>query len=165
MYTILNERYLKFELYNGYQYTEGASSEREMTGQKKRNPESLSRSQFSKAQVVFDLSSFNLERTDKKFFQGNRIMRNLNELDKDIDSTRREILTQRLNYYQYRPSYFTYLFRKDSLIMPREVYHHKQYRDSVARLPYIPKTNPVVEAKPAVSSVSPPAAKADGTKA
>ncbi|MCD9018275.1 LptF/LptG family permease [Parachryseolinea silvisoli] len=165
MYTILNERYLKFELYNGYQYTEGASSEREMTGQKKRNPESLSRSQFSKAQVVFDLSSFNLERTDKKFFQGNRIMRNLNELDKDIDSTRREILTQRLNYYQYRPSYFTYLFRKDSLIMPREVYHHKQYRDSIARLPYIPKTNPVVEAKPAVSSVSPPPAEADGTKA
>jgi lipopolysaccharide export system permease protein len=169
MYTILNERYLKFELYNGYQYTEGASSEREMTGQKKRNPESLSRSQFSKAQVVFDLSSFNLERTDKKFFQGNRIMRNLNELNKDIDSTRREILTQRLNYYQYRPSYFTYLFRKDSLIMPGEVYHHKQYRDSVARLPYIPKTSPVAEtkpeAKPAVPSVSLPAAKVDGTKA
>jgi lipopolysaccharide export system permease protein len=168
MYTILNERYLKFELYNGYQYTEGASSEREMTGQKKRNPESLSRSQFSKAQVVFDLSSFNLERTDKKFFQGNRIMRNLNELDKDIDSTKREILTQRLNYYQYRPSYFTYLFRQDSLIMPREVYRHKQYRDSVARLPYIPKTNPVVdtkpEVKPAVPSVTPPAAKADGTQ-
>ena len=168
MYTILNERYLKFELYNGYQYTEGASSEREMTGQKKRNPESLSRSQFSKAQVVFDLSSFNLERTDKKFFQGNRIMRNLNELNKDIDSTKREILTQRLNYYQYRPSYFTYLFRQDSLIMPREVYRHKQYRDSVARLPYIPKTNPVVdtksEVKPAVPSVTPPAAKADGTQ-
>jgi lipopolysaccharide export system permease protein len=170
MYTILNERYLKFELYNGYQYTEGASSEREMTGQKKRNPESLSRSQFSKAQVVFDLSSFNLERTDKKFFQGNRIMRNLNELNKDIDSTQREILTQRLNYYQYRPSYFTYLFRRDSLTMPRDVYNHKQYRDSVARLPYIPKTDPVPEtsaaAKPATPPpVTTPAAKIDGTAA
>ncbi|MBT1690614.1 LptF/LptG family permease [Dawidia soli] len=164
MYTILNERYLKFELYNGFQYTEGASNEREMTGQKKRNPESLSRSQFSKAQVVFDLSSFNLERTDKKFFQGNRIMRNLNELDQDIDSTQREILTQRLNYYQYRPSYFTYLFRRDSLIMPREVYNHKQHRDSVARLPYIPKTNPVAETKPATSPATKPAAKADDIK-
>lgn len=164
MYTILNERYLKFELYNGFQYTEGASNEREMTGQKKRNPESLSRSQFSKAQVVFDLSSFNLERTDKKFFQGNRIMRNLNELDQDIDSTQREILTQRLNYYQYRPSYFTYLFRRDSLVMPREVYNHKQYRDSVARLPYIPKTNPVAETKPATLPATKPAAKADDVK-
>jgi lipopolysaccharide export system permease protein len=139
MYTILNERYLKFELYDGYQYTEGSTNERDMTGQKKKNPESLSRSQFSRAQIVFDLSSFNLERTDKKFFQGNRIMRNLSELNKDIDSTYREILGQRLNYYQYRPNYFTYYFKRDTVIMPQEVYHYRQYRDSVSRIAYMPK--------------------------
>src|SRR3989337_4140897 len=47
---ILNERYLKFELFNGYNYTEGASDEREMTGNKNVSPESLSRSTFSKTE-------------------------------------------------------------------------------------------------------------------
>lgn len=139
MYTILNERYLKFELFKGYNYTEGASSEREMTGQKKKNNESLSRFKFDKSQVVFDLSSFNLERTDKKWFQGNRIMRNLNELNGDIDSIKRDVLTQKLNYYQYKPSYFNYYTRNDSLVFPKEIYEHKQRRDSLARLPYLDK--------------------------
>src|SRR5690349_12089399 len=44
MYTILNERYLKFELFNGYNYTEGASEEQEMTGQKNKVNETLTRS-------------------------------------------------------------------------------------------------------------------------
>ena len=39
--------------------------------------ESISRSKFTKTQVVFDLSSFKLQTTDKKWFQGNRIMRNI----------------------------------------------------------------------------------------
>src|SRR5215204_5712293 len=57
MYTILNERYLKFELYNGYNYIEGAGNERDLTGgQTRANNESMSRSKFSKTQVVFDLS-------------------------------------------------------------------------------------------------------------
>ena len=34
MYTILNERYLKFELFNGYNYIEGAGNERDVTGQR-----------------------------------------------------------------------------------------------------------------------------------
>ena len=58
MSTILNERYLKFELFDGYNYTEGASSEKEMTGQKNSKAETLTRSKFDKTQVVFDLSSF-----------------------------------------------------------------------------------------------------------
>src|SRR5690606_15324389 len=95
MTTILNERYLKFELFNGFNYTEGASSEQEMTGQKKNTrKETLTRSQFYKTQVVFDLSSFQLSRTDKKWFEGNRIMRNLSELNMDIDSMNREVLQQ-----------------------------------------------------------------------
>lgn len=137
MQTILNERYLKFELFNGFNYTEGASNEREVVGQKRnRNSETLSRSKFAKTQVVFDLSSFQMDRTDKKWFQSNRIMRNLGQLDGDIDSIRREILNQRLNHYLYRPSYFSYYFRKDTTIMPPEVFRHKLYRDSINSLPY-----------------------------
>jgi lipopolysaccharide export system permease protein len=147
MYTILNERYLKFELFNGYNYTEGASSERDLTGQKKRNAESMSRYKFGKTQVVFDLSSFQLQRTDKQWFQGNRMMRNMNQLDADIDSMRREILSQRLSQYQFRQTFFNYYAKKDSLVMPREVYQHKLYKDSLERVKYMDK----------VTDIAPPA--------
>lgn len=141
MYTILNERYLKFELFRGYNYTEGGSSEREMAGQKARSgAETLSRTKFDKTQVVFDLSSFQLERTDKKWFQGNRIMRNLTELNSDMDSIRREILGQRLNYYSSRLSHFSYYGKKDSLVLPLEVYRYQRHRDSVNNLPYEDKS-------------------------
>ncbi|MBL0743667.1 LptF/LptG family permease [Chryseolinea lacunae] len=142
MYTILNERYLKFELFNGYRYTEGTSNEREMTGQRTTNPEALTRSKFAKSQVVFDLSSFQLQNTDKKWFQGNRIMRNLTELGSDMDSINIEILNQQLNYYQNKVSFFSYYMKRDSLILPDDIYDYKVYRDSINRIPYLSKGSP-----------------------
>lgn len=143
MYTILGERYLKFELFNGYRYTEGTSNEREMTGQRNANPQALSRSKFAKSQVVFDLSSFALQSTDKKWFQGNRIMRNMSELASDIDSINIEVLNQQLNYYQNKPSFFTYYHKHDSLVMPPDIQAYKTYRDSINRIPYLSKVSPV----------------------
>ncbi|SHG49033.1 lipopolysaccharide export system permease protein [Chryseolinea serpens] len=143
MYTILGERYLKFELFNGYRYTEGTSNEREMTGQRNANPQALSRSKFAKSQVVFDLSSFALQSTDKKWFQGNRIMRNMSELSSDIDSINVEVLNQQLNYYQNKQAFFTFYQRHDSLTMPPEIQAYKIYRDSINRIPYMNKISPV----------------------
>ena len=111
MYTILNEQYLKLELFDGYNYTEGSSSEQEMTGQRNYRDNkggTLSRSKFAKTQIVFDLSSFQFSRTDKKWFQGNRIMRNLNELQYDIDSINLEIDNAQLALKNNRKSFFTY---------------------------------------------------------
>lgn len=138
MYTIMGERYLKFELFNGFHYVEGAANQRDMggKGRAKKNDESLSRSEFDKLQFVFDLSSFQLQQTDKKWFQGNRIMRNLGELDSDIDSLQREVLNLRVNHYLGRPDYFNFYLRGDSIVMPPEVYRQKRYRDSIASLPY-----------------------------
>lgn len=137
MSTILDERYIKFELFNGYNYSEGSSSEREMTGQKSSQDETLTRSKFYKTQVVFDLSSFQLSRTDKKWFETNRIMRNLAELDTDIDSINHKVLQQELNHYLYKPTYFSY-FNKDSVTMPQYVWDFKQIRDSISRYKYMP---------------------------
>lgn len=159
MSTILNERYLKFELFNGYNYTEGAGSEKEMTGRGNTKGETLTRSKFYKTQVVFDLSSFKLERTDKKWFESNRIMRNLSELDVDIDSINREVLQQELNHFLYKPTYFTY-FNKDSVTMPKYLRDFKNVRDSINRFKYMPKKEPgqapvTREAAPARAPVNP----------
>src|SRR5688572_21993885 len=57
MYTILNERYLKFELYSGYNYTEGTTAGSQPA--RGNSPkETLGRTKFYKNQVVYDLSSF-----------------------------------------------------------------------------------------------------------
>jgi lipopolysaccharide export system permease protein len=135
MYTILNERYLKFELFDGFDYREGTADQKDLGG-KKSDGESLSKTSFSKMQVVFDLSSFQLQTTDKKWFQGNRIMRNLAELNLDIDSVKTQVLNQKVNHYLYRPTYFNYLLKKDSLIMPEDVYRQKLKRDSISKIPY-----------------------------
>lgn len=135
MYTILNERYLKFELFDGFDYREGTADQKDLGG-KKSDGESLSKTSFSKMQVVFDLSSFQLQTTDKKWFQGNRIMRNLAELNQDIDSVKTQVLNQKVNHYLYRPTYFNYLLKKDSLVMPEDVYRQKLKRDSISKIPY-----------------------------
>jgi lipopolysaccharide export system permease protein len=142
MYTILNERYLKFELFDGYRYSEGGTSEREVAGKGRASSETLTRTQFGKTQMVFDLSSFNFARTDKKWFQGNRIMRNLSELESDKDSIRNQILGQRLNYYQYKPSYFAFYNKQEKLVLPQELEVYQHYRDSLTAVKYKSDYNP-----------------------
>jgi lipopolysaccharide export system permease protein len=135
MSTILNERYLKFELFNGYNYSEGAN-EREMSGTQNTPNESMSRSKFARTEVVFDLSSYDLKRTDKKWFESNRIMRNMSELNHDIDSINEEVLQQQLNLYTFKNSYFSHFTKRDSVSMPEHVYQFKLKRDSLERLKF-----------------------------
>lgn len=129
MYTILQERYLKLELFNGYNYTEGASSEQDLSGKKRTSGgDTFSRSQFAKTQVVFDLSSFQLETTDPKLFQGNRLMRNISELQTDMDSVDREVLETRLKHYEYRRNFFSYFSTTDTAMLPQELREYKAKR-------------------------------------
>ena len=138
MFSIVNERYLKFELFDGYNYTEGAHNAQEITGRKSGRVanETLTRSRFTRSEVIFDLSSYDLKRTDKKWFESNRIMRNLKELDYDIDSIDDLALQQRLNYYTFQPTYFRYLNKKTSVVMPPEVLRFRDKRDSLNGLKY-----------------------------
>lgn len=129
MYTIMQERYLKLELFKGYNYTEGASSEQDLSGRKRGSSNNtFSRSQFAKTQVVFDLSSFQMDKTDKKLFQGNRLMRNISELETDMDSVDNEVLDARLNHYEYRKTYFNFYSAQDTAKLPEELQLHKAER-------------------------------------
>lgn len=98
MYTIYNDRYLKLELYNGNYYSEE---------EKKKEPiNQLFRSKFDRMDIVFNLSSFDMNRTDVELFQNNRQMKNVNELNDDIDSLRRSAYDARTNCVSgIRPSY------------------------------------------------------------
>lgn len=129
MYTIMQERYLKLELFNGYNYTEGASSEQDLSGRKRSGSRNtFSRSQFAKTQVVFDLSSFQLETTDKKLFQGNRLMRNIGELETDMDSVDYEVLEARLKSYESRRGFFSMYGTNQPVLLPEDLEYYKAIR-------------------------------------
>ncbi|MBL7835173.1 MAG: LptF/LptG family permease [Cyclobacteriaceae bacterium] len=151
MYTIMQERYLKLELFKGYNYTEGASSQQDLSGKKRSTSgETFSRSQFAKTQVVFDLSSFQLETTDPKLFQGNRMMRNISELQSDMDSVDREILETRLKHYEYRRNLFTYFSTTDTMALPQDLREYKAIRKAQ---PSILSPDPVTVAPVPVAQV------------
>lgn len=129
MYTIMQERYLKLELFNGYNYTEGASSEQDLSGKKRSGTRNtFSRTQFDKTQVVFDLSSFQLEKTDPNLFRGNRLMRNISELETDMDSVDYEVLEARLNHYEYKKSLFSLYGTLDPIPLPEDLRQYKAIR-------------------------------------
>lgn len=132
MTSILNDRYLKLELFEGYNYREGAS-EQEVSG---RNDavETMSKTKFHRSTMVFDLSSFDLARTDKKWFQGNRIMRNMNELDVDMDSIKRDEGKQLLSLFEGKEAFFRFHRKSDSMVMTPVVAEARRRRDSVMRL-------------------------------
>lgn len=138
MYTIFNEQYLKLELFKGYNYSEGNSSQ-DISGQQG-SVDSQRKTKFDKTQVIFDLSSFALGKTDKKWFQNNRMMRNLGELQTDMDSTGREINTVYLNVYESRKQFFSYF--KDSISLPQDLAAFKHRSDSIKRAKHDPTSYP-----------------------
>ncbi len=85
MYTILNDRYLIFELFSGNYYSETRKAEfnrgRGFTG-----VNDLLRNEFSEMKLVMSMASFDLNRTKQELFANNRLMKNVEELAYDIDS-------------------------------------------------------------------------------
>ncbi len=132
MTTILNEQYLKLELFNGNNYSEGSSTEKDMTGTEG-SKETFSKTRFAKTQIVFDLSSFSMMRTDKKWFEGNRIMRNVSELRLDMDSVQGQIYEQQLGIYTVQENLFQYHQHTDTIKLPSALQNIKDRRDSISK--------------------------------
>lgn len=132
MYTILNEQYLKMELYDGYDFTEGTGGQG--VGGQVSNQQSLQKTHFTKMEIVFDLSSFGLARTEKRWFQGNRIMRSVWQLDGDMDSLQTEINQNDLNGYNMQFSMFAFHHKGDTLDVPKKIKVYKRYRDSLNKV-------------------------------
>ena len=126
MYTILNDQYLKLELFSGYNYSEDTKLDPNTPTQ------TLSKTKFDKTQIVFDLSSFGMNRTDKKWFQGNRLMRNIWELEMDMDSVGRRVKDNQLNEFTVmRDQLFAYHQKRDTLALPPVLAKHQRMRDSL----------------------------------
>jgi len=84
MYTINNDNYLVLELYRGKSYHTGFALPDQQASVKV--SDEFMRTKFSSNKLIFSLESFGMNRTDKTLFANNKIMRNINQLEKDIDS-------------------------------------------------------------------------------
>lgn len=147
MYTILNDQFLKLELFSGYNYNEGSAQGKDAMGMPDAG-QTMSKMKFDKTQIVFDLSSFGLNRTDKKWFQGNRIMRNLNELERDMDSIGRNVMNQELSrFITTRNNMFNYHHKFDTLPLPGVLQRHKAILDSAAKKGSEPATSKLMPTK------------------
>lgn len=82
MYTIMEDRYLVMKLFNGNSYSELIENQTV-------NKQQFVRSNFTTSQIMFNLESFTLQRTQEDLFKANKIMRNISQLADDVDSLNR----------------------------------------------------------------------------
>lgn len=108
MYTINQERYLVFELFNGESYTELTQEGR------RRNEAGFQRDKFEHSKMVFSLASFDMNRTKEELFAGNRLMKNVSQLQVASDSMRQEVQQLMKNTEQSASQYYFYRNRNNS---------------------------------------------------
>ena len=132
MYTILNDQYLKFELFNGTHYLEGeASNVRRRSINKEIDIRPFTRTSFERSDIIFDLSSFGMTRTDEGLFASNRLMRNFSQLNSDLDSLQDDLYISDAEIYGVPKRYFSYGDIKEGVKVPIEVERVSKKRDSL----------------------------------
>ncbi|MFO7978766.1 MAG: LptF/LptG family permease [Bacteroidales bacterium] len=110
-----DERYLILSLYNGTNYQEG---EEDDLGDPERP---FQRMNFQQQYRKFDLSGFDLTRTDESLFKSNFRMLNLNQLVQVEDSLSRELKARKDDYiYKYKQR-LNFYARIDSALIHAEV--------------------------------------------
>jgi lipopolysaccharide export system permease protein len=85
------QRYLKFELFNGYSYTEGAPPAGLASTGAAPETKQLSRIAFSRSQIVYDLSSMDWVRSSVSVFSGLGVTKNMAQLSHGADSLRQQL--------------------------------------------------------------------------
>ena len=134
MYTVYNDRYLKFELYNGEHYLEGDVAKDSRGRNSHRIIKPLTRTRFERSEMLFDLSSFGMSRTDEGLFASNRLMRNFSQLNEDLDSLQINIYESESEIYTIPERYISYSSLKQNTETPPLVALAKARRDSIKAL-------------------------------
>ncbi|MEI6681463.1 MAG: LptF/LptG family permease [Bacteroidota bacterium] len=87
-----DKRFLVFRLFNGTNYEERV----DLRGNEVTRP--FQRTRFTEQYQMFDLSAFQLTRTDESLFKKNYEMQNVNQLSHSIDSIKGQLAEERKSY-------------------------------------------------------------------
>jgi lipopolysaccharide export system permease protein len=128
MYTINDNSYLVFELFNGNNYQEvsdglSSSSRTSYTSAAPSANESGSfmRNSFDNYKLVISLSSFGIKKSDEEAFKYHAYMKNVQELSVAADSVKRDYDATKKNLYPTSKQYFTYSFKTEDSTYLRNV--------------------------------------------
>ena len=103
MYNTPDERFLVMELENGEQFQEG----NRFSGSKSKAP--FVRTSFEKYIKIFDMSEFDINRTDEELFRTHYSMLSMGQLRTAIDSIDQQMLNRRNTVSNYIDQYITAL--------------------------------------------------------
>ncbi|MFC0263279.1 LptF/LptG family permease [Fontibacter flavus] len=126
MEPFFNDRYMRLTLYNGVSYKE-SRSQRGIN----EKPVDFSRTRFSENQIVFNLESFQLNRTPEDLWSTNRSIKNISQLRDGLDSMAFEVNS--IVYYNYltTESSYTYFGRDKRISPPKDIAEKKIIYDSL----------------------------------
>jgi lipopolysaccharide export system permease protein len=128
MYTIRNERYLVMELFNGHHYSEQEVKSNQRYGRNRNKPAPYARNKFDHSKFVFSMASFDLKRTKEELFAGNRLMKGVSQLKKDVDSLEKDI--KYAKYEAFTNLKMKYNYHLDDLKEPEEILPENYGRES-----------------------------------
>lgn len=125
MYSVLNNRYLMFELYNGKRY-----EERPKASAGSGNISEFVRNDFSHSKLVLSLASFDFKKSKEDLWTSHYYMKNVGQLKTDVDSMDTGLLDARVTVFDDAKRFFSRYYR-DRVKMPPEYASRKIYRDSL----------------------------------
>jgi lipopolysaccharide export system permease protein len=127
-----DKRYLELRLFNGYTYNESEPSQR-----RKGRSFPFLREQFKEDLIRFDLSIFQMAKTDERLYKKNYQMLNLEQLEAETDTLERELkrdrsfipnILFRSPFFDLKKSYSTELSEREK--------QHKQSSMQLAKTPH-----------------------------
>ncbi len=123
-----------FTLYDGYTYME-------ITDQKRfKETRPFERMKFSKQEMTFDLTEFQLNRTNEELFKSHYTMLNIKQLNKSIDSLSLQRI-ERINFYKEKfIKGYSYFGKNDtiidSLLVQRDSLYDDTTRKDILKYPF-----------------------------
>lgn len=126
MYSFMNQRYMALELFNGIRYEEAYKEkyqDRVDGGQFKRD-------EFDQNKIVFDLSSFDMNNTDKSLFRRSRLVQTRNDLKVGVDSMQRDFYVGQERMFSDVSNTFRYHFARKNVV-PKELSAKRSFYDSL----------------------------------
>lgn len=121
-----NDSYLSLTLYNGTSYQE-APGQQDIY----QKPVAFTRTHFSENQIIFNLESFQLNRTPEDLWSTNRAIMNISQLREGLDSMAFEV--NQIVYYNYLNTESSYSFytRGRKLVPPTDIADKKAAYDKI----------------------------------
>lgn len=110
MYVTADERYFVMRLFNGWQYVEMENKDRAFP---------FMRTSFKQWQKVFDLSEFQINRTDERLFKSHQSMLTVGQLAVAIDSINRSIEGRLESVHTNNEKYYAFLRDKQTGTPPK----------------------------------------------